>query len=98
MINKTYNNKKTNCKVTFRYHPEDKVEEVQLLGDFNQWGEKKKQFLKKRKDGSFSLTLNLKPNKSYQFRYLVDGLWVTDVEADNMIWNIFGSQNALVEV
>ena len=98
MINKTYNSKKTNCKVTFRYQPEESAEEVQLLGDFNQWGEKKRQFLKKRKDGSFSLTLNLKPNQSYQFRYLVDGSWVTDVEADNMIWNSFGSQNALVEV
>lgn len=100
MIQKEYNKDQTNCKITFRYTPEDSsAETVQLLADFNLWGEKKKHFLKKRKDGSFRLTLSLPSQKSYEFRYLINGEeWVTDTEADKCTWNIYGSKNGIIEV
>ena len=96
MVSKSYNKKKTYCKVTFRHKPVSEVQEVQILGDFNEWGTKKKQLLKKRKDGTFSLTLSLKSQADYQYRFLVDGAWVTDTQADAVVWNTYGSQNAQV--
>ena len=96
MLSKAYNKNKTYCKVTFRLTPENEVKEVQLVGDFNGWGAEKKQLLKKRKNGSYSLTLSLKSAADYQYRYLIDGVWATDEEADAVVWNTFGSQNAQV--
>lgn len=101
MIHKEYNKKQSNCKITFHYVPEEELlaETVQVLGDFNLWGEKKKHFLKKRKDGSFRLTLNLPTKNAYEFRYLINGsTWVTDSESDKCSWNIYGSQNGIIEV
>ena len=101
MIKKTYNKNKSKCKVTFKFSPqtESSIETVQVVGNFNSWGTKKKQFLKKRKDGSYSLSLNLNAQSSYEYRFLInDKEWYTDDNADQCIWNIYGSQNALIEV
>jgi hypothetical protein len=50
-----------------------------LLGEFNNWDEKKGIILKKKKDGSLKTSLDLDAGKSYQYRYLLDdGRWVND--------------------
>jgi len=99
MLKKSFNKKQNTYKVTFRFEPESDVETVQLLGDFNEWGQKKQHFLKKRKNGSYSLTLSLKPQQSYEYRYFIDDKqWVTDTSADSIRWNIFGSQNSVVSI
>ena len=97
MLQKSFNKNKTNCKVTFRFQPEQEVETVQLVGDFNEWGQTKQHFLKKRKDGSYSLTLSLKPKQDYEYRFFVnDQDWFTDPSADEVRWNTYGSQNSVV--
>lgn len=55
-----------------------------LLGDFNAWDEMNGIPLKKKKDGSFKTTLELKAGKTYEYRYLLnDGRWVNDNRANS---------------
>ena len=86
-------------KVTFSI-PKDAVTEakrVSLVGDFNEW-DTDADLMKKQKDGSFSISLNLKPGRAYQFRYLIDDIrWENDWKADSYIPHAFGSgDNSLV--
>ncbi len=58
---------------------------INIAGDFNSWSSTDNS-LKMGKDGSFSITLTLDPNKEYQFRYLLDGTkWENDWKADKYI-------------
>ena len=101
MLKKTYTKNKSKCKVTFKFEPteEVQVDTIQVVGSFNGWGNEKKHFLKKRKDGTYSLSVNLNSESSYEYKYLVnENEWYTDSNAENLVWNIYGSQNALLEV
>ena len=55
--------------------------------------------MKRRKDGSFSSIVSLKPGQSYRFRYLLDGTrWENDGAADAYVPNEFGSDDSVVNV
>ena len=98
MISKNYSKTKKSCRVTFRYTTETEVDTIQLLGEFNQWG-KDGHDLKKRKDGTYSVTLSLKAGQDYRFRYLIDGNeWQNDENADNYVYNPFGTKDAVLSV
>lgn len=78
---------KTKCKVTFivKEDAAQGAESISLAGDFNCWSSTETT-LTKRKDGSFSVTLDLEAGKEYQFRYLFNGTrWENDWEADKYI-------------
>ena len=80
MISKEYTKTGRSCRVTFELPADVKADSVSVLGDFNDWDPKARP-LKRRKDGSFSATVSLKPGADYRFRYLVDGeQWVNDEE------------------
>jgi hypothetical protein len=54
--------------------------------------------MKRRKDGSFTLTLSLKSGQQYRFRYLLDGeRWENDAAADGSAPNPFGSEDSLLQ-
>jgi len=58
---------------------------INIAGDFNSWSSTDNS-LKQGKDGSFSIKLELEPNREYQFRYLLDGIkWENDWNADKYI-------------
>jgi len=98
MIRKTYAKTGRSCRVTFRIPPEVNAEAVALCGEFNDW-DRDAHPLKRRKDGSFSLTLSLKSNDSYRFRYLLDReRWENEDGADGVVCNPFGSEDSVVEV
>ena len=81
-IQKQYLKTKPVCKVTFTVAADQQVESVALAGDFNEW-DPTALLLKKSKTGTFSTSLNLEPNKAYQFRSVINGeQWVNDDEAD----------------
>lgn len=93
---------KTKCKVTFVL-PEAiaaEAQEVFLVGDFNNWDEKTTLLEKKgtKKSGpSFEITLDLEPDREYQFRYLVNGKeWHNDWHADRYVPNPFSGDNSVV--
>jgi len=89
------------CKVTFRLSKEDarNADSVHIIGEFNNWN-KLNMPMKKLKNGSFSITLDLEKSNEYQFRYLIDEqTWINDSEADKSVPSGFsGSHNFVVSV
>jgi len=67
-----------------------------LVGDFNNWDEQATP-MTQLKSGSFKITLDLEPNREYQFRYLVNGnQWQNDPQADGSAVNPFGGVNSIL--
>ena len=53
--------------------------------------------MKKQKEKSWRLTVNLEPASEYQFRYLLNEQeWFNDPEADSYVPNPYGEQNSVV--
>lgn len=68
-----------------------------MVGEFNDWN----MFslpMKKQRDGSFKLVLDLEAGRSYQFRYLLDSYrWENDWNADNYAFSEFGNcENSVI--
>ncbi|MFL1011972.1 isoamylase early set domain-containing protein [Flavisericum labens] len=96
-IKKQYLKSKPVCKVTFSLPAED-AKKVSVVGTFNDWNEKKTA-LKKLKNGTFKGTLDLETGSSYEFKYLVDGVYVNDEAADAYAWNDFaGAENGVLNL
>jgi len=96
-ITKQYLKSKPVCKVTFVV-PAAEAEKVQVVGSFNQWNTDATP-LKKLKNGNFKGTLNLDKDQSYEFRYVVDGNYINDEEADRFQWNDYAySENGVLEL
>ncbi|HNQ27045.1 MAG TPA: isoamylase early set domain-containing protein [Aquaticitalea sp.] len=96
-ITKQYLKSKPICKVTFSV-PAEEAKKVKVVGTFNEWNEKKALELKKMKNGNFRGTVDLEKDNSYEFRYLVDGTFVNDEQADSYKWNEFGTENGVLNV
>ncbi|MCF7885532.1 MAG: isoamylase early set domain-containing protein [Candidatus Marinimicrobia bacterium] len=85
MIKKRFLKTKPECKVHFKLTKKEigSAQSVNLVGEFNDWDKQSHPF-KKLKNGDFSLTLNLPKNKTFQFKYLIDGeKWMNDKSADS---------------
>ena len=97
MLKKQYVKSKPVCKVTFTLPPQIKAETAYLVGDFNNWDEKATPMKKAKKDGQFSVTLELDKDHEYQFRYLINGTeWHNDWNADKYVPNPFIGDNSVV--
>ncbi|BAF70053.1 glycogen-binding domain-containing protein [Nitratiruptor sp. SB155-2] len=83
--------KKNPKSVTFIVHTD--ADEVILKGSWNGW---KEEPMKKNKDGSFSKTKRLKAG-TYEFGYLIDGIWITD-ETLPTTPSPYGSSNSVLKV
>lgn len=95
MLKKAYTPKRTVCKVTFSIPAEWASKSVALVGDFNNWNEKSDK-LEKNGD-KWEVTMRLKPETTYRYRYLVDGeKWENDDAADQYVPNDFGSEDSVV--
>lgn len=98
MLKKTTNPSGKTARVQFAVPAEVNAETVCLCGEFNDW-DRDKNPMRKRKDGSFTLSLSLDAGRQYEFRYLLDGeRWENDWEADAYIGNEFGSENSVLIV
>ena len=97
-MQKAYTKTGRSCRVTFELPSQVEAKNVALCGDFNRW-DPSKHALKRRRDGSFSLTVSLKPGSEYRFRYLLDGgKWENDWAADKYVPNVFGTEDSVVVV
>ena len=85
-IKKQYLKSKPIVKVTLSL-PKDAAKEaksVEVVGDFTDW--KDGVSMTKLKNGSFKTTIELAPEKEYQFRYLIDNeIWENDWDADKYV-------------
>jgi len=88
-IRKQYLKSKPVCKVTFAIEAEE-AQNVSLVGSFNEWNTEATQ-LTKLKNGTFKGTVDLEKDNSYEFRYVIDGTYVNDEQADAYQWNEFAA-------
>jgi 1,4-alpha-glucan branching enzyme len=100
-IKKRYLKTRKVCKVTFvlpRIVAGD-AKRACIVGDFNDWNDTANP-MKKTKTKGFTITLELEPEREYQFRYLVDGSkWENDRTADKYVKSPFGdSENSVVSI
>ncbi len=100
-MKKRYLKTKPLCKVTFEL-PKDaalSANRVNIVGEFNEWNWDSTP-MKRRKDGSYTITLDLETDREYQYRYLIDGRqWENDWDADQYVPTPYGdSHNSVVVI
>ena len=71
------------------------ADRIYLVGDFNHWDGKATPMLQDR-DGVWRAVVDLPRGGSYEFRYLIDGQWISDSHADGFAHNQFGVSNSIV--
>jgi 1,4-alpha-glucan branching enzyme len=98
VMKKRYLKSKPVCKVTFEL-PVKSAKKVCVVGEFNQWDTASTP-MKKRKNGTYAVTLELEKDREYQFRYLIDGeKWANDSNADGYVTTPYGDgENSVVMV
>ncbi len=99
-LKKTYLKNRPACKVVFFLPAEAAPEalKVAVVGDFNQW-DRNANVMKKQKDGSFQLALEIPANQEYRFKYLIDDkTWENDWCADKYLKNEFGGEDSVIKV
>jgi len=72
------------------------AQEVSIAGSFNDWHPSVTPMIR-LSDGKWAKELSLAPGR-YEYRFVVDGEWVDDPAATELIPNAFGSANAVLEV
>ena len=85
----------TTTKVTFSLRTTDCDQPVSVVGDFNGW-DPLAHPLKKRSNGTRSVSVELEPGRSYRFKYLTDdGSWLVDPDAE-MVGNDYAGVDSLI--
>lgn len=100
IIKKQFLKSRPVCKVTFGLPVKMTNDAVSahLVGDFNNWALTTTP-MKKLKDGSFTLTIDLETGREYQFRYLIDQTqWKNAWNADKYVPTPFGDAENFVVV
>ena len=96
-IKKQFLKSKPVCKVTFTV-PAAEAKQVTVAGNWNEWNTEAEP-LKKLKNGTFKGTVNLESGQAYEFKYVVDGQWQNDVEADGYAWNDYAAaENSVIKL
>lgn len=88
------------CKVTFRLPAEaaPEAETVCVMGEFNNWSRDATP-MKRQRNGSFSVSVDVEIGRAYRFRYLIDGWkFENDWAADRYEANPYGGEDSVVDV
>lgn len=94
MLQKTYFKTKDYCKVKFSLNTGN-AESIEILGLNSDW--KNPVSMSRKKDGSFSVHINLPKDSTHEFKYLVDQKeWLNDPEADGEMPNEYGGSNSVI--
>ncbi len=97
-IKKSFLKTKPLCNIEFSV-PDNGCSKVEIVGDFNDWNASDEfTFKKNKKRKEHVLKLKLPQNATYQYRYLIDGDFVNEPEADSLISNSFGTQNCVLDL
>jgi 1,4-alpha-glucan branching enzyme len=95
---KTYGKTTKTCRVTFELPPQVSAQTASLCGDFNNWSPTEHPMVR-RKDGRFSVTVALPVDRTYRYRFLIDGShWENDADAEMYVHNEFGTEDCLISV
>ena len=92
-IKKKYIKSRKTYKITFII-PKDIAKNhsaASLVGDFNNWNKDSHPMEFKKRDSTFSITVELLEGNDYQFRYLLDNeIWINESGADYHLPTPFG--------
>ena len=96
-VKKQFTKTKPVCKVTFTVTAKEATA-VAVVGDFNNWNSEEGE-LSKLKNGTFKAAFEMPKDNSFEYRYIVDGTYVNEPEADSYRWNAFANaENSVLEV
>ena len=84
---------KRNGTITFSFQAQGAVREVQVAGTFTQW---QPVAMRRCKDGHFSLTVSA-PAGAHEYKFVVDGNWVTDPDNATYVLNPYGTVNSIAQ-
>jgi 1,4-alpha-glucan branching enzyme len=82
MIYKTQSPFPHHIRVTFELPAWVWADQVCVVGDFNQW-RANATLMRQERDGNWRATVDLPRGRCYEFCYLVDSEWRTDLQADS---------------
>jgi len=80
-------------RVTFSVRAKE-GSKVFLAGSFNDWDPTAKEMKDKKNGGVFTATLDL-PAGSYQYKFVIDGIWCADPECTEWRQNDLGTLNSV---
>lgn len=96
-IKKQFVKTKPVCKVTFSLDAKE-ANAVSVVGDFNNWSASEGE-LSKLKNGTFKGVFDVSKDATYEFKYIVDGSYFNEEQADSYRFNEFaGTENSVLEV
>ncbi len=96
-IKKQFVKTKPVCKVTFSIAAKE-ANQASVVGDFNNWNVAAGA-LSKLKNGTFKGVFDLNKDAAYEFKYVIDGTFINEPEADSFKWNEFaGNENGVLVV
>ena len=80
----------------FVFHaPEAKS--VSVVGNFNNWVPTENYRMNRSEDGTWSKVIRLEPGE-YQYKFVVDGLWIEDNRNPMVSIDPYGGRNSVVEI
>jgi len=79
---------------SFTIKPDGETVTVCLAGDFTEW---KLVRMQKQEDGTFAMTLLLSRG-SYEYKFIVDGRWITDPGNSSYTMSPLGTFNSVAIV
>lgn len=85
---------KNRAWITFVIENAKDINSAKIAGSWNKW---ELEPMKKRRNGSFSITKILPSNSTYEFKYLIDEEWMIDNDVKKAI-NEYGTFNSIIEV
>ena len=80
--------------VRFAIDPGPNVSKVTVAGDFSEW---EPVTMRRQKNGQFVALVSLTPG-SHEYKFLLDGHWVTDPDNGTWALNPFGTVNSIAQV
>ena len=76
---------------------EPSANKVAITGEFTNWSREGIPLEKDAQDGLWKLVIDIQPGE-YEYRYIVDGVWIRDPNNRDYIRNEFGQENSLLIV
>ena len=81
-------------KITFIWDKQPEAKKVYLAGEFNDWDPQARR-MSRVKDRTFRATLDLGSGQ-YEYKFVVDGDWQNDPDAEGQTVNQYGTLNSVV--
>jgi hypothetical protein len=95
-VEKLHGPQKVSGGVLFRLDV-PQAHEVSVTGEFNNWSREGIPMQRDSKDGLWKAVVDIEPGE-YEYRFIVDGVWIRDPNNRDFIRNEFGQENSLLIV